>query len=113
MTDEPETPVPTRTHRRVQGRWTVRLAGEPQDRTAVDLGVGGLFVADMTDRTPGTRLDLELEIGDEPLALAAVVRWVRSERFGAGPAGSGLAFEDLSDAARERIVAALPTPEAP
>jgi len=106
--DDASDPVPSRQRARRRGVWSVRLEGEDEDREAIDLSAGGLFVRHVTSFAPGDRVRLELRLGDGPVAASAVARWVREVRLTAvQPEGTGLAFEDLSDDDGARILAEI------
>ena len=108
--DPAETPIPARLRSRRRGTWTVRLEGEEHEAT--DLSAGGLFVREVTRFAPGTRLELELALSEAPLTTQAVVRWIREVRVThVQPEGMGLAFEELSDEDRARILAEVERPD--
>lgn len=67
---------------------------------------GGLFVVIDNPPPPGSRLDLKVWAGDEPLHAAARVVHVRDPATGdvtGTPPGMGLEFEDLAPSARARL----------
>jgi uncharacterized protein (TIGR02266 family) len=70
-----------------------------------NLSRGGLFVPSKDPLPPGSHLSLSLTIpGDpEPIELHAEVRWVRSFDALEGPAGMGLAFEDIDEVLGDRV----------
>lgn len=69
-----------------------------------DVSEGGLFVATYHYVPVGTPLRLSLELRDgEHLEARGEVRWVREVVFGDLRPGIGVAFTELSPAARERI----------
>ncbi|MBL8947719.1 MAG: TIGR02266 family protein [Myxococcales bacterium] len=70
-----------------------------------NLSRGGLFVPSQEPLPPGTHLSLSLTIpGDaEPIELHAEVRWVRQFDALEGPAGMGLAFEDIDEVLGDRV----------
>jgi uncharacterized protein (TIGR02266 family) len=96
--------IPERVSTRRRGEWPVAVDG--RERVAIDLSAGGLFVRHLTSFPPGARLRVELGLDDGIVSAGAVVRRVREVGVtSVQPAGTGLAFEDLSDADRARIVA--------
>lgn len=70
-----------------------------------NLSRGGLFVPSADPLPPGTRLSLSLTVpGDTaPIELQAEVRWVRQFDALEGPAGMGLAFEDIDEVLGDRV----------
>jgi uncharacterized protein (TIGR02266 family) len=121
MTDE------RRRHRRAQLpaiRATYETAGGDRAEGSVhDLGIGGAFVRAPLPLPVGKRIMLELAIEGEkgPITTTARVVWKRDVSAGEDqPAGMGLVFLDLDDAAqalvarltstRERTVIGVPAP---
>jgi uncharacterized protein (TIGR02266 family) len=82
-----------------------RNAGHLLVSYCTNLSRGGLFVASKTPQSVGTKLTLSLAIPDskDPARLQAEVRWVREIDAPEGPAGMGLAFDDVDDVLGERI----------
>jgi|LNFM01.2.fsa_nt_gb uncharacterized protein (TIGR02266 family) len=70
-----------------------------------NLSRGGLFVPSHDPLPPGTRLSLSLTVpGDTaPIELQAEVRWARQFDALEGPAGMGLAFEDIDEVLGNRV----------
>ncbi len=70
-----------------------------------NLSRGGLFVPSSTPAPVGTRLTLEVAIPGQhtPPRIEAEVRWVRQMDAPEGPAGMGLAFDDVDNVLGERI----------
>jgi len=70
-----------------------------------NLSRGGLFVPSPDPLPPGARLSLSLTVpGDSaPIELQAEVRWVRQFDALEGPAGMGLAFEDIDEVLGDRV----------
>lgn len=70
-----------------------------------NLSRGGLFVPSPDPLPPGTRLSLSLTVpGDSaPIELQSEVRWVRQFDALEGPAGMGLAFEDIDEILGDRV----------
>jgi uncharacterized protein (TIGR02266 family) len=70
-----------------------------------NLSRGGLFVPSADPLPPGTRLSLSLTVpGDTtPIELQAEVRWVRQFDALEGPAGMGIAFEDIDEVLGDRV----------
>jgi hypothetical protein len=104
--DENPPPISTRREVRVHGSWAVRI-GE-REHVAGDLSTGGLFLKEVTDLPPGTRLHLVLVLPGGGLEAEAEVRWVRAARLTRLLVeGAGLAFAPLAEADVERIRALL------
>jgi uncharacterized protein (TIGR02266 family) len=82
-----------------------RNAGHLLVSYCTNLSRGGLFVPSPDPLPPGSPITLTLQIPgeDEPVALDARVRWVRQFDADQGPAGMGLAFDDVDDVLGERI----------
>lgn len=70
-----------------------------------NLSRGGLFVPTSSPVPTGTRVTLALSVPGEstPAPLSAEVRWVRHFDAAEGPAGMGLAFDDIDDVLGDRI----------
>jgi hypothetical protein len=103
--DGRSTPVASRALFRRKGRWPVVLAGDDGEHVAIDLSVGGLFLADVIYYPRGTRLQVTLSLPSGPLRTAATVRWVREQRQGPMmEMGMGLLFDELPDSEKERIL---------
>jgi hypothetical protein len=103
-------PLPSRLLVRKRGRWTVRIQGDPAERIALDLSLGGLFLAGIS-LPDGTVLELTLSLGPDEadqIALTGTVRWSRQGRLvPRALRGVGVAFDDLHDRVRARLVAEL------
>jgi uncharacterized protein (TIGR02266 family) len=82
-----------------------RSAGHLLVSYCTNLSRGGLFVPAAKPLPPGTRLTLMLEIpgANDPAQVEAEVRWIRQFDAAEGPAGMGLAFEDVDDVIGESI----------
>jgi uncharacterized protein (TIGR02266 family) len=75
---------------------------------AMDVLKGGIFVATYEALTLGTLVDLEVTLPDSetPLAFTGVVRWTRPHIEGSdGATGVGVKFVELSDNAKNRMLA--------
>jgi uncharacterized protein (TIGR02266 family) len=68
-----------------------------------DLSEGGLFVATWRQLSVGTSVDVALALPDGLLVARGRVRWARRP-VEDGPPGLGIAFEDLPEPDRLRIV---------
>ncbi|MBX7081330.1 MAG: TIGR02266 family protein [Nannocystaceae bacterium] len=70
-----------------------------------NLSRGGLFVPTSEPLSPGARLTVTLQVPgtDELLEAQAEVRWVRQFDALEGPAGMGLAFDEIDDVLGDRI----------
>ncbi|MEZ4241351.1 MAG: PilZ domain-containing protein [Myxococcota bacterium] len=105
-----EAPLPSRHMVRKRGRWVVRVVGEDEERVALDLSLGGLFLAGVV-APPDTEIELVLVFGPAPadqLVVGATVRWSRQGRLvPRALRGVGVAFHPLDEGARARIVAEL------
>jgi len=80
--------------------------GVAVDRSACDIGIGGLFVVMDAPPPVGTFLQVAVSLDDsgEPLLARGMVRWRReagSDRH--APPGVGVKFLDLSQGQEERI----------
>lgn len=82
-----------------------RNAGHLLVSYCTNLSRGGLFVPSQEPLPAGTRITLALGVPgqEEPADLQAEVRWVRRYDAPEGPAGMGLAFEDVDDVLGSRI----------
>jgi uncharacterized protein (TIGR02266 family) len=69
-----------------------------------DINEGGLFIETEKPRPPGTEVSMHFNLPGSTEALTTVGRVVRvSTGDDCSPAGMGIEFENLSDAARARI----------
>ena len=69
-----------------------------------DISEGGLFVATYYVFPVGTRLALSFELPDgTPVDARGEVRWARNAERGDSRPGLGIAFTELTEAAREGI----------
>lgn len=70
-----------------------------------NLSRGGIFVPTRQPMPAGSRISLAITVpGDSaPIELTAEVRWVRQFDALEGPAGMGLAFEDVDEMLGERV----------
>jgi uncharacterized protein (TIGR02266 family) len=77
-----------------------RNAGHLLVSYCTNLSRGGLFLPARDPLAPGTRITLSLDVPGkaEQVTLAAQVRWIRQEDAADGPAGMGLAFENVDAA---------------
>lgn len=93
-------------HLRVPTHLKVRYGGGAEHAASVEnLSEGGLFVRCSEPLAPGTPLCLELESDTEPLLrLDAEVVHSREYDNLDGPAGFGVAFQDMDADVREGIV---------
>jgi uncharacterized protein (TIGR02266 family) len=82
-----------------------RNAGHLLVSYCTNLSRGGLFVPAAEPLPPGTRITLALGVPGhpEPATLSAKVRWIRKLDAPEGPAGMGLAFEDVDEVLGARI----------
>lgn len=82
-----------------------RNAGHLLVSYCTNLSRGGLFVPSATPLEPGSRLRVQLSLPGHGTAteLEAVVCWSRQFDASEGPAGMGLAFDDVDDVLGERI----------
>jgi uncharacterized protein (TIGR02266 family) len=82
-----------------------RNAGHLLVSYCTNLSRGGLFICSSEPLSPGSRLTLTLAIPGEPdpVALDAVVKWTRQFDADEGPAGMGVAFDDVDDLLGEQI----------
>lgn len=82
-----------------------RNAGHLLASYCTNLSRGGLFVPSDEPLPPDSELTLQLQIPgeDEPVSLAAKVRWVREFDAQEGPAGMGVKFEDVDELLGDRI----------
>jgi uncharacterized protein (TIGR02266 family) len=82
-----------------------RNAGHLLVSYCTNLSRGGLFVPSHEPLAPGSRITVSLRVPgqDNPATLAAEVRWVREFDAAEGPAGMGLAFDDVDDVLGARI----------
>ncbi|MBK8480632.1 MAG: PilZ domain-containing protein [Proteobacteria bacterium] len=80
-------------------------AGAPAlPATALNLSVGGLFVAGCAPHAVGERVTCRLLFTPrEPLAVPCRVAWVQAAQDAGRPTGMGLQFEDLSAAVRTAV----------
>lgn len=108
---DPDEPTPDHAARRRAPRASVvlqlayRSASHLLVSYCTNLSRGGLFVPSSEPLPPGTRLSLSLTVpgDDEPIELHAEVRWVRQFDALEGPAGMGLAFEDIDELLGDRV----------
>lgn len=86
-----------------------RNAGHLLVSYCTNLSRGGLFVPTSTPLAAGSSITLELGVGNDHATgskvtlLPATVRWVRQLDASEGPAGMGLAFENVDALLGERI----------
>lgn len=82
-----------------------RNAGHLLVSYCTNLSRGGLFVPSADPLPPGTRIGLDLDLPGEngKLRVEAEVRWIRQFDAPEGPAGMGLAFEDIDRLMGDRI----------
>ncbi len=111
--DDPTTEVPAPRRRAPRKSVVLQLAYRSASHLLVsyctNLSRGGLFVPSTEPLPPGTRLSLSLTVpGDaDPIELHAEVRWVREFDALEGPAGMGLAFEDIDQVLGDRVDAII------
>lgn len=95
-----------RRHPRRPCRLRVRLRGarEFREHYITDMGTGGVFVETVYPLRIGSPVDLELLVGDDPMAIRVPgeVVWVRSGAEGVEP-GMGVRFVDLSQQTMVRL----------
>lgn len=110
MSDDDQTSEDSGTRRQspragVVLRLGYRNAGHLLVSYCTNLSRGGLFVPSAQPLAPGSRLRVQLTLPGHgnPTELEAIVRWSRQFDANEGPAGMGLAFDDVDDVLGERI----------
>ena len=68
---------------------------------------GGMFVMTEQPLPVETPLQISLRLPDGVVTISGRVAWTRPVSNGAGPAGMGVRFENLSEAQREQIAAVV------
>lgn len=77
-------------------------------RATVNVGVGGMRVYSDEAVDVGSRVELDLLVGEEIVRCWARIAWVEELPPGAGAAyDTGVEFTDIADADQERLQAAL------